>query len=206
MIKEFKNFIFDFDGTILNSNYYHQRAFKKAFISKNIKRKFNYEKIKGLSTKQAFTKLGIKKNLKELVKLKRSIYRENIKKIKIYKNCKKTINLLKRSNKKVYIVSGGSRNNIHFFLKKNNIKFDGIISRENTKYSKPNPMPYKICLQKFKIINKETIAIEDAFSGIKSAKANKLIVIGLNNKKIKKYCDKYFNNFFSFYSFIKKKI
>lgn len=204
MIKIFKNFIFDFDGTILNSNYYHQMAFQKVFVLKKIKKKFKYEKIKGLSTEQAFKKLGIKKNLKEFVELKRLIYRENLKKIKLYSNSKKTINFLKRKRKKIFIVSGSSRKNILFFLKKNNITCNGIISKENTKYSKPNPAPYKICLKKFKIKNKETVVIEDAFSGIKSAKDNKLTVIGLNNNKIKKKCDKYFNNFSSFYSFINK--
>lgn len=63
MIKNFKNFIFDFDGTILDSNYHHQKAFEKVFILKKIKKKFKYEKIKGLSTEQAFKNLGIKKNV-----------------------------------------------------------------------------------------------------------------------------------------------
>ena len=200
MIKKYQNFIFDFDGTIANSNRFHRAAFKKVLLLVNINN-FNYENLKGLKTEDAFKKLGIKKNIFNLSELKRKYYRKDIKKIQLYKNCKKTLTLLKNRKKKIFIVSGSSKENINYLLKKEKIGVNGIISRDNCKFSKPNKMPFKKCLDKFKLKKKETIVIEDAISGIQSAKKNNLKVIGINNIKIKNFSDYYVHNF---YFFLKK--
>ena len=147
MIKKYKNFIFDFDGTIANSNHFHRTAFKKVLSLVNIN-SFNYENLKGLKTEDAFKKLGIKKNIHKLSELKRENYRKNIKKIRLYKNCKKTLNLLQNKKKKIFIVSGSGKKNIKYLLKKEKITVNGIISKENCKFSKPNKMPFKKCLDK----------------------------------------------------------
>ena len=171
MIDRFKNFIFDFDGTLVNSNRFHKLAFKKTLYQKKINlKKFNYENLKGLKTEDAFKKLGIKNNIKDLSKLKKEYFRKNINKIKLYKNCKKTLNYLLKKKKNIFIVSGASKKNITRILKEERIKINGVISGEDCKFSKPNPLPYKKCLIKFKLKNNETIAIEDSISGIKSAK------------------------------------
>jgi beta-phosphoglucomutase-like phosphatase (HAD superfamily) len=113
LIDKFKNFIFDFDGTLVNSNRFHKLAFKKTLYQKKINIKnFNYENLKGLKTEDAFKKLGIKNNIKDLSKLKKEYFRKNINKIKLYKNCKKTLNYLLKNKKKIFIVSGASKKNI----------------------------------------------------------------------------------------------
>jgi HAD superfamily hydrolase (TIGR01509 family) len=196
LIDKFKNFIFDFDGTLVNSNRFHSLAFRKAlYKKKRYLKKFNYENLKGLKTDDAFKKLGIKNNVKDLSKLKKEYFRKNLNKIKLYKNCKKTLNYLLNKKKKIFIVSGASKKNITQILRRKNIKINGIISGEDCKFSKPHALPYKKCLVKFKLKNNESIAIEDAVSGIKSAKKNGLICIGINNYKIKNFADFYFNNF-----------
>ena len=114
-IENIDAFIFDFDGTIANSNRFHRAAFKKVLLLVNINN-FNYEKLKGLKTEDAFKKLGIKKNINKLSELKREYYIKNIKKIQLYKNCKKTLHLLKNKKKKIFIVSGSSKKNINYFM------------------------------------------------------------------------------------------
>ena len=90
MIKKYKNFIFDFDGTLVNSNRYHSISFQRALLYKKKKIKFNYEDLKGLKTEDAFKKIGIKKNISEFSKLKRDFYNDQIHKIKLYKNSLRT--------------------------------------------------------------------------------------------------------------------
>ncbi len=195
MIEKYKNFLFDFDGTLVNSNSIHNIAFKKTLNYKKKKIRFDYENLKGLKTEDAFKKIGIKSEIKHYSKLKREFYKKQIHKIKLYKNVKKTLNFLKKKRKKIFIVSGASEKNIKYLLRKEKIKIDGIISREDSKYSKPNIMPYKNCLKKFKLEKKKTIVIEDSISGIKSARKNKLVSIGINNYKIKTFSDFYYKNF-----------
>ena len=198
MIKKFENFIFDFDGTMVNSNKYHSFAFRKALDCKKKSIEFDYENIKGLTTRKAFKKIGIKNKIEEFIKLKKLIFRSLINKIKLYKNCKETIISLKKKNKKIFIVSGSSQKNINFILRKNKIKTDGIIHAGSTKFSKPHIMPYKTCLKKFKLKKNKSVAVEDSLSGLISAKKNGLATIGINNKKIKDKSDLFFLNFSEF--------
>jgi HAD superfamily hydrolase (TIGR01509 family) len=202
-----KNFIFDFDGTLVNSDKFHSQAFKKtlAISNKNLLINFNYEEIKGLSTEYALDILGIKENKQKFAKLKRKYFIDSIKKVSFFKDSLKTINFLKSKKKNIYIVSGSSKKNINFLLKKKNINVNGIISREDTVHSKPHPMPFKMCLEKYKLKKTETIVIEDAASGIYSAKKNNLKTIGINNKKIQSSVKVYFNNFTYFLEALKKK-
>ena len=206
MIKKFKNYIFDFDGTIANTSILHSNAFRKTLkASNNLKFNFSYEKIKGLTTKEAFKLIGIKKNLNELTELKRKIYKCSIDNAQLYKNSKKTLKFLHKRKKKIFIVSGSQRTNILKILNNNNINFiRGIISSDNTKYSKPHKMPYKLCLNKFKLNNEKTIVIEDSASGLISAKKNNLKVVGINNKRIKNKSDFFFNNFYYLFKELKK--
>jgi beta-phosphoglucomutase-like phosphatase (HAD superfamily) len=62
-----------------------------------------------------------------------------------------------------------------------------------------------MCLEKYKLKKTETIVIEDAASGIYSAKKNNLKTIGINNKKIQSSVKVYFNNFTYFLEALKKK-
>ena len=65
-------------------------------------------------------------------------------------------------------------------------------------------MPYKLCLNKFKLNNEKTIVIEDSASGLISAKKNNLKVVGINNKRIKNKSDFFFNNFYYLFRELKK--
>jgi len=61
-----------------------------------------------------------------------------------------------------------------------------------------------MCIIKYKLNKKYSVVIEDAISGIVSAKKNKLITIGINNKKIKSKSDFFFSNFSIFLKKLKK--
>ncbi len=199
MIKQFDNYIFDFDGTIAETNKLHEISFLKTFKIKNIDIKnFKYEKIKGLTTEQAFKNLGLSDDTANLSKIKRDNYKKYLNKITPYKNCIKTLFFLKKNKKKIFIVSGSSRKNIIFFIKKFKLGRIGIIARENSKFSKPSPIPYSLCLKKFNLKKNKTVVIEDAISGITSAKKNKLYTIGINDKNIKTKCDLFVKNFNDF--------
>lgn len=205
-ISNFDNYLFDFDGTIADSNKLHEIAFKKVFKKNNIDKmfSFSYEKIKGLKTSDSLKKIGLKRNILKIAQEKKLFYRKNINNVYFFKNANKTINLLKKNKKKIYIVSGGSKKNILFLLKKNRVKVDGIISAEDIKYSKPNKQAYEKCLKIFNLDSKKSVAIEDAYNGVLSAKRNKIKTIGINNLLIKNKVNYFFKTFSYFYLALKK--
>ena len=87
------------------------RLHLKKFLKKNNINKmfsFSYEKIKGLKTSDSLKKIGLKRNILKIAQEKKLFYRKNINNVYFFKNANKTINLLKKNKKKIYIVSGGS--------------------------------------------------------------------------------------------------
>lgn len=202
-----KNFIFDFDGTLVNSDRFHSIAFKKILkiSNKKLLKNFNYEDIKGLSTEYALDILGLTENIREFTKLKRKYFFDSLKKVSFFKDSLKTLEYLKSQKKKIYIVSSSSKKNINFLLKKKNIRVNGVISKEDSTQSKPHPMPFKACLRKYKLKKNECVVVEDAVSGVSSAKKNNLKTIGINNKKIKSKVNIFYNNFTFFLKSLKKK-
>ena len=206
-IYNFTNYLFDFDGTLINSNKIHEKAFlctlqKNKICTKN----FEYEKIKGMKTIDAFKFLNLKKNIYKMTKEKKFFYKSNICRVKLFKGALKLILLLRKNKKKIFIVSGASKKNILPILKKYKIKVNGIISAENVKYSKPHPESYKKCLKSYCLDAQKSIAIEDSKSGLISAKKNKICVVGINNLSIKTKADIYFHNLETFYLKLKKTI
>ena len=102
MIKKFKNYIFDFDGTIANTSILHSNAFRKTLkASNNLKLNFCYEKIKGLTTKEAFKLIGIKKNLNELTELKEKFISAQLIMLN-YIKIQKTLQFLHKRRKNIY--------------------------------------------------------------------------------------------------------
>lgn len=203
----FINYLFDFDGTLVNSNKVHEKAFRYTLKKNKISIKnFDYEVIKGMKTSDAFKSLNLKKNICKMEKEKKFFYKNNINKLKLFKGALRLILLLHKNKKKIYIVSGASKKNILFILKKYQIKVDGVISAENVKHSKPHPESYKTCLKKYSLDAAKSIAIENSRSGLTSAKKNKIYVVGVNNLSIKTKVNIYFRKLETFYSQLKKQI
>ena len=204
MMKKFDNFLFDFDDTLVNSGKMHEKAFKKTIrkfnneLSKNIN--FQYENLKGLKTVDALKKIGFKKKLTYLTNYKKKKYREDINKVRFFPYVTKLINFLRKNDKKIFIVSGSSRKNISFLFSKINFLPDGIISSEDCDLSKPNKKPYELCILKYKLKRKKTIAIEDSINGILSAKLNNISTLGIYNKKTNVYSDFFYENIKKFYT------
>jgi beta-phosphoglucomutase-like phosphatase (HAD superfamily) len=203
MIKYFDNFLFDFDDTLVNSGKEHEKAFRLVIKKhgNNIKKinDFNYDNIKGLKTIEALKKIGFTNKLNYLTSCKQNYYKTSIKKIKFFPYALKLIDYLQKKKKNIFIVSGGSKENIKKIITKKNFAPKGIISSESCKQSKPQKKPYELCILKYNLKIKRTIAIEDSLNGIKSAKKNKIFTVGVYNVKIINDCDVFFKNIKQFY-------
>lgn len=189
------NLLFDFDGTLFDSNAAHKSAYIQTFEKFKIGQAPDYELIKGQKTIEVINKyVKDKIKIEEIVRYKSSTYQSNIAEVQALCSIEKLIKL-KEKNCSFYIVSGGSRSSIEKVLNHHQIEnlFDGIIAAEDYACSKPDPECFLTCLKKFHIQG-PTKGIEDSIHGIESLKRAGIEAIGVHNPSIKHHSDRYFHH------------
>ena len=138
-----KNIFIDFDGVIVNSNRFKEKAIKKAIFKLAGKNKKNEEAINhfnanaGVSRKEKLLMFFDEKDVSEIMK----VYSKDC--MNFFLTATPTeglvdfLEFLKLRNKhiKIYILSGGEKNEINLFLKQNNLLqfFDDILASEQSK-------------------------------------------------------------------------
>jgi len=193
---KFKNYIFDFDGVILDSVEFKNQAFKKTVnrYDKKIVKKFmnfhlnnlglsRFRKYKFLC--QELLKLENTDNLeKKLSNNYSKIVNKKILKVKFINGVKNFI--LKNKEKKLFISSGSPQKELRKICVKKKISkyFIKVLGSPKTKYQ------HMIYLKKnYKIKNKETAFFGDSITDYRTAKKYNLTFIqvgnNMKNKKIK---------------------
>ena len=187
------NILFDFDGTIFDTDKSHNEAFIQTFKKYDLGKCPNYETIKGKKT------IDVIKNYisnhdyaLKIAEYKSISYQSNLSKVKNLVDFKLLFQL-KKIGCKLFIVSGGSRNSIEILLKINNIKqcFNGIITAEDYTISKPSPESFLVCIEKYNIIG-NIIGIEDSLQGVQSLNNAGILCIGVHNPLIKIHVESFY--------------
>lgn len=182
-------FVFDFDGTLVDSSGSHEYAFLEAMKlhAPDLSSDFSYEGFKGFRTDAVFRILGIEDEqlLSTLVKSKQSIYKNQVESgaVQLIPFALELLQFLKSGGRRIFLVTSASEASLTRALKSTNIGpfFECIVNGNDVVNAKPAPDCYLKCLQMSRISTQESIAIEDAASGIESAKAAGLEVIAVNN-------------------------
>ena len=195
--------LFDFDGTLVDSTPLHDWAFREvlATAAPTLLAHFDYESIKGLTTRNSFMLLGIEDGatLDWCVAAKQRLYREALGdgRLRAFPGARKILELMRAHRDASYVVSSGSADSVRLGLASCDLNefFAGVITAEDAPAGKPSPTPYLACLCRFGLQAESAIAIEDAASGVRSAHAAGLSVIGVHNPAIAAAADHYFPDF-----------
>jgi beta-phosphoglucomutase len=207
----FKFIIFDMDGVLIDSIPNHLNAWSNSLKKIDIKIKRELLALNEGANQINFLKRVLKEANLNLTKqqMKKVVNEKNLefksKKIKPYP----IIKYLKKNHKKgikMAIATGGLKeiakqvNKTYF----DNI-FNVIIASQDVTKGKPNKETYIKALKLLKANKKETLVIENAPLGIKSAKSAGLTCYALEttlNKKYLKEADKIFKNHKELFEFI----
>jgi beta-phosphoglucomutase len=193
-IKEYDIFVFDFDGTVMDTEFYHYIAWKNV-LKKEIS---NFDLLEDdyfrmnhnleTSTFRNFLKDTYElHDYDRLYTLKGIEYKRLINQnYVLYMNSITSFFTHIKNNKKIIImVTNSSKSTIEWFI--NNYPdlniFDEIYTKENFNYRKPNPECYQFIAEKYK--NKKIIGFEDSLIGIHAlcqVKEIKAFHIKNNNK------------------------
>ena len=187
------NLLFDFDGTLFDTDSAHELAFQKTFTTFSLGECPPYESLKGIKTKDVFANYSDDEDMvKKLASYKSQTYQADLNAIKALVDFD-LIRQLKSAGNRVFIVTGGSRLSIDLLLNMHQIAgfFDGIIAANDYTKSKPDPEPFLTCISKFNISGL-THGIEDSMQGIESLKNAGIFAVGVHNPLIAKKSDLYF--------------
>lgn len=170
-------FIFDFDGTLIDTEKYHCKAWNlvlseyKSNIHMNII--YYYKYFHSLDKKLANDFLKITYNITDFEKVyneKQIKYKELIEthNIELIPGVEKFLEFILENNKKFVIVTNSSIKNIEVFKNKYNIltKASKIYTKEDFLNKKPNPECYLKVVNDYK--NLKMIGFEDSLIGIEA--------------------------------------
>ncbi|MHA1695107.1 MAG: HAD family hydrolase [Candidatus Helarchaeota archaeon] len=189
-----KGFIFDLDGTLINTLKYHVQAFLKAFneSSYTIDKKIIEQNMgrtpwdipSDILFNKNFNSLGgtEKKVVKKIASKKIKYYHEFLEgDIPVQNGAIKLLKYFKSNNYKLAVCSSTPQINVNYILKKVKLFdfFDVIITGDNIKIGKPNPAAYLLAVNHLHLKKEECIIIGDSIHDIKAGKNGGIMCISV---------------------------
>lgn len=182
MIKKLEAVIFDYDGTILDTEKAYYEVMKELIqkkFNKKIEKMDYIHNVSGTSTDQCKKYVMEKYEItaEEYLEFEKEItvmMYDKFKEISILPYIEETLELLKENNIKVAIASNGYLEHIVDGLKLNNLfnYVDDIITKYDVANGKPSPDVYLLAAERLGVDIKNCIAVEDSRPGAKAAVAS----------------------------------
>ncbi|MGD1871443.1 MAG: HAD family hydrolase [Mastigocoleus sp.] len=181
-----KAILFDLDGTIVNTDPIHLTVWQEVLRPYNvlINEKIYKSKFTGRLNPEIIKDFVPELSSQESEKLaegKEALFRKQASNLQPLAGFNELIDWTDHHKVKRALVTNAPRLNAEFMLECLNIKqlFDVIILAEEEAAAKPDPIPYKVGLERIRAIAKNSIAIEDSPSGIRSAVNAGIPTIGM---------------------------
>lgn len=213
-IKDLDLVIFDFDGTLVDSNGVNDKI-DIELVNFFGEKKDSYEIIQErdhiLRTKTngdiylnycqyLKEKYNLDLSAEEILEVRRRLSRKFLKNVKYKPGADIIIKLIKKNKTKLALATVSSRQSLNIYFSENeNIRkkcdiqkyFDLIITKDDVIQKKPNPEVYNKIISKFNIRDlSRCLVIEDSLMGVLAAKRAKLNVIAIYDKYSDKDRDK----------------
>lgn len=142
-------YIFDMDGTLVDSSDAHAESFIKAFKLENkIITKKAVKDLMGLSGKDIVKILGAS-NFDETYKNKKKFFSKVIDRVKSLDGATEVLTQLKKQGHTICIATSASRDTAEAILKKFNWPIDFLITATDVKHAKPHPEMIETIREKF---------------------------------------------------------
>ena len=201
MIKPYKAFLFDLNGTMIDDMEYHIKAWHR--ILNELGANLDIERVKaecygknhellerifpGRFSEEEKTNMSFEKEKQ---------YQEEFRPhLKLLPGLDVFFEKAKADNIKMAIGSAAITFNIDFVLDGLNIRhyFDAIVSADDVKESKPNPETYLKCAAQLNILPKDCLVFEDAPKGVEAAANAGMNCVVLTTMHMKEEFEEYGN-------------
>ena len=182
-------FLFDLDGTLVDSNSLHAEAFREVLASgsADVARRFDYGAVKGRPTGDVFEDLGFERGpeLDAIVADKRERYRRAVAagRLALMPGAAALLAFLAAKGRRLFVVTGGTRASATAALRSTGIAsaMEGVVTGDDVPRGKPHPDVFEHCLRRFALERPRCVVVEDAASGISAARRAGLDVIAVHD-------------------------
>jgi beta-phosphoglucomutase len=181
-----KGVVFDFDGVIVDSHAVHQRAWRRFLESvgtsvSDEQLRFVLDGRKRDDILRHFLGNLDSDKLHEYGHQKEQIFRSEAANVQVIEGLLAFLEDLEEARLLLGIASSGSRSRVEFLLGRLALRqrFRVVVTGDEVESGKPNPELFLRAAQDLQIDPTELVVLEDAFSGVKAAKAAGMRCVGI---------------------------
>lgn len=175
--------LFDFDGTLVNSDSAHLLAFNEALTDFNLSMSpEEYERFAGLSNQMMldgiFPELD-KNSSSHIAVAKEHYYLRFLDTVSLNDGAFNCLEALDSAGMRISIVTNAHRNSTLQILNKLSVFsfIEEVVCSDDVSNSKPHPEPYVTALRKLNLLPEQAFAVEDSDTGRISAEAAGLKIV-----------------------------
>lgn len=184
-----KTVLWDMDGVIADSNSLHFAAWQETFAKRGITfPKEDFTKLFG--TRNDFIIHSVmgeefpERDVKIMIQEKEESFRRKARgNIKPFPGAIRLLNIIKKGNFKLGLVSSAPKENIDLVIGELNLEgiFDCIVSGHEVSESKPSPQIHLLAAERLKVAPDDCVVIEDSPLGVKAARTAGMKCLGITN-------------------------
>lgn len=181
MIGNWKAVLFDLDGTLIDSEWFYYKAWRKALDHYGFELDSDMwlNELAGKTDGQALEHLrseyGFEVDKAAFYDRTRSLIAEQheVETVSLMPGAADLINFLHQQKVTMAVVTSSKREVAAYHLQRNGLRhfFAKLVSRTDVQHPKPNPEPYIQCVAQLGLEPEDCLALEDSVTGATSAKA-----------------------------------
>ena len=190
-MKKPKALLFDLDGTLIDSDFFHFECWNEILEDYGAQLTYNdwLNNYAGIplptNAKNLIEKYGITATLYEIIDRREHLTIERLETndIKLMPYVAEVLDFFESKGLILALVTSSPRKDVKAIFKRNGMGkyFKLIITRSEVTKSKPDPESYNLCVEKLGIAKDECVVFEDTINGLKSAKAAGLTCVAIQS-------------------------